>query len=179
MVVNRKKLNKEFIQNNPKLSGNKCYQYARIHGFGINKSNFYKLFREIKNLPQPSKEKQLQSIPTKYKTEKHKQEIKEIKKTKELKEIRIKKIRKIKIDKKRIPFPRKVGTYGIVEIHDKKKKESKWIKFYDQQDLDRQLDIIDESDEKKGFGIIAYEFIYHGQRKLTEFIDEEFRELLA
>jgi len=165
----RKQQNKQFIQNNPKFSGNQCYKYAKTHGFGIDKSNFYKLFREIKNLPQPSKEKQLQSIPTKYKTEKHKQEIKEIKKTKE-----IKKIKKIKIIRKKIPFPRKDGIYGVVEIHDKKRKSSKWIKYYNQQDLDRQLDIIDESDEKKGFGTIPYEFIYHGQRKLTEFIDKEF-----
>lgn len=148
---------KELIVKNPTLSGNKIYQESKKKGFGIRKTDFYDLFREVKKLPETTLEKRTKSIPTIYK--------------------KAHPLPKIKIPKT-IEIPTKKGNYGVVELHDEQTKTSKWIKYKNKKDLDRQVDIIDESDQKTGAGRIGYKFKYHGVRSLTEFIDQEFEQYL-
>lgn len=180
--MNRKEKIIDYIQKHPDLSGNQIYIYSKDNGFGINKQEFYKLFRESKQLPKPTKEKKLKSIPKKHRTEQQKETLKEIKKEKK----ELEKIEKISKRKTPIKFPTKDGIYGIVEVKtknskrkdDKNYKASRWIKYTDQADLQRQLDILDESDKKRGYSKPKYELKFRGFRKLTEFIDEEFMEII-
>lgn len=147
----------DLINKNPNLSGNKIYQESKKKGFGIRKGDFYDLFRETKKLPEPTLEKRTKAIPIKYK------------KAHPLPKIKIPKV---------VEIPTKKGNYGVVELHDKNTKTSKWIKYKNKADLDRQIDIVDESDQKSGLGRVNYQFKYHGVRSLTEFIDQEFAQYL-
>lgn len=74
-MVDRKQLNKELILKNPNLSGNEIYEKSKALGFGIRKTEFYKLHREGKNLPEPSKAKKELSTPIKHRTTKQKASI--------------------------------------------------------------------------------------------------------
>jgi len=66
-MKDRKELVREFILNNPSLSGNEAYKKTVDKGFGIRKTDFYKEFRKIKGLSEPSVQKREKSVPTKYK----------------------------------------------------------------------------------------------------------------
>jgi len=77
MTDKRKKL-VELIKNNPKLSGNKLYEKSKKLGISIRKTDFYSVIRDVRNLPEPSKEKKKKSVPKKFITE-IKKDIKEIK----------------------------------------------------------------------------------------------------
>lgn len=148
---------KELIKKNPTLSGNKVYQLSKEKGFGIRKTDFYDLFRETKNLPEPTLQERSKAIPKKYKAKNP--------------------YAKIKVPKK-VYIPKKKGNYGVVELYDKESDTSKWIKYRNRTDLDRQIDIIDESDQAEGLGRVGYSFIYHGVRTLTEFLDDQFIQFL-
>jgi len=66
MVKTRKERILDYIEANPNLSGSKVLEYAKDNGFGIRKQEFYKLYRDYKKLPEPTKEKKQKSIPIKY-----------------------------------------------------------------------------------------------------------------
>jgi len=66
MVKTRKERILDYIEANPNLSGLKVLEYAKDNGFGIRKQEFYKLYRDYKKLPEPTKEKKLKSTPIKY-----------------------------------------------------------------------------------------------------------------
>lgn len=57
---------REFIQNNPSLSGNKTLDELKRVGLGIRRTNFLEIFRKEKSLPQPTKAKREASIPIKF-----------------------------------------------------------------------------------------------------------------
>jgi len=76
MTDNNKPL-KEFILKHPKESGNWIYQESKKVGLGIRKQNFYGVLRETRNLPKPSTEKKVKSIPIKYRKVESKIKIKE------------------------------------------------------------------------------------------------------
>jgi len=118
MTIDREKKCKELIKNNPNLSGNKIYEQSKIKGFGIQKSKFYELVREVRNLPEPSEIKKEKSIPIKYRLP-HFPEL----------------------DK--IPIPKKRGSYGIVEVIEDE-DTSYWIKYKNKKDLIKQFKIIKE-----------------------------------
>ena len=65
MSENNKPL-KEFILKYPKESGNWIYQESKKAGLGIRKTDFYEIFRDIRDLPEPTIEKKERSIPIKY-----------------------------------------------------------------------------------------------------------------
>lgn len=105
-MTDKEKVIKEIILKNPNLSGNKIYEITKAKGVGIRKTDFYKLFRETKNLPEPSITKREQSIPIKYKVAKPK--------------VAKPKIAKTKVQKKIIPFAEtKFGkiTKGLQDGH--------------------------------------------------------------
>ncbi len=68
MTDKDKKINeiKEFIKSNPNLSGNDILDKLKSKGLGIRRSDFYKIRREVKNLPEPTKAKREASIPIKH-----------------------------------------------------------------------------------------------------------------
>ena len=57
---------REFIRNNPSLSGNKTLNELKKVGLGIRKTVFLEIFRKEKSLPQPTKAKREASIPIKF-----------------------------------------------------------------------------------------------------------------
>ena len=146
-MPDKKELIKEVILNNPNLSGNKVYEITKKRGIGIRKTDFYTLFRETKDLSEPTIEKRERSIPIRHRV--IKPEIKEPSK---------------------IPFPDKEGQYGISEIYDKDSKDSYWIKYETKKDFDDQLDILKEKYQIKNMSIT-----FHGFNSYEEFIDEEFK----
>jgi len=77
-MPDKKKLIKEFILNNPSLSATKTLKDLQVKGLGIRKTDFLALFREVKNLPEPSITKREASVPIKYKVVKPKPKPKKI-----------------------------------------------------------------------------------------------------
>ena len=144
-MTDKNVLVKEFIENRPNLSGNKIYNEIKGKEFSIRKTEFYSLLRELRNLPEPSKEKKEQSIPIKYKIEPP----------------TIKKAPKLK----------KEGQYGLVEVIDVK-NNSYWIKYDNEKSYERQLEKIKQKYPK------IKRIKFHGFKDYTEFIDQEFQELL-
>lgn len=150
------KLNKEFIRNNPNLSGSECYKQIRERGYGIRKTDFYSIFREIRQLPEPTKEKKEKAIPIRYRKPEVKPEPSRI-------------IRKV-------PVPKKKGEYGIFEIVNKKTKKSYWIKYKSEKNFKRQFDKIRTSDSE-GFALSNVRMYFRGFGMYQEFIDKKFMEL--
>lgn len=101
----------KIISENPGKSGNELYKLSVKQGFGINKSKFYKLLRDVRKLPEPSKEKKEQSIPIKYR----KKPVRDLG-LKEIKEIKLEHGQEININQ--VPIPIKKGKYVeiVVEI---------------------------------------------------------------
>lgn len=149
MSINRKQLIIDLINEKPNASGNKIYQESKSEGFGIKKQDFYKLFRDVKDLPEPTQEKREASIPIKYR------------------------VPEVKIDVGKIKFPKKEGQYGIAEVFDPNTEQTYWIKFKNKKDLERQKDIIRQTYGPKNLTIVS-----HGVRSYGSFIDSEFKELL-
>ena len=65
-MTDKKEKIREFIQNNPSLSGNETLNELKKLGLGIRKTNFLEIYRNEKKLPEPSKVKREASIPIKY-----------------------------------------------------------------------------------------------------------------
>ena len=110
-MTEKDKLIKELILNNPKVSATNLYD-TKIKGnktLGKRKSDFLKIVREVRKLPEPSKQKREQSIPIKHRIKrkprkreikpKEPKEPKEPKKFKDLTDKEIKEIVKTKQEK--------------------------------------------------------------------------------
>ena len=150
-MKDKKELIKEVILNNPNLSGNKIYEITKKKGIGIRKKDYYSLFRETRELPEPIIEKREKSIPIKYRVIKPK-------------------VIKLKI-------PKKEGIYGIVEIDGidiNGNPITKWIKYTNQKDYDEQLALV-----KEKYQIVKMNIIFHGFNKYAEFVEKEFKEQLT
>lgn len=93
-MPDKKILLKEFILKNPNLSGNKIYTKIKGTPLATRKTDFYKIFREVKNLIEPDIAKKEKSIPIKYRTQ--------IQKRKIQKRVKIKP--KIKVKPITVPF---------------------------------------------------------------------------
>ena len=63
---------KELTLNNPNLSTNSLIEIAKKEGFSIRKTDFLKVVRETRNLPEPSQIKREKSVPIKYRITKEK-----------------------------------------------------------------------------------------------------------
>jgi len=149
-MKDKKELIKEVILKNPNLSGNEIYDITKKEGIGIRKTDFYGLFREVRELPEPTIEKREKSIPIKH--------------------------RVIKPEVIKVKFPKKEGQYGIVEIDGtdiEGKPITKWIKYTNQKEYDEQLALV-----KEKYQIVSMNVIFHGFYKYTEFVVKEFREQL-
>lgn len=120
MTIDRQEKCKELIKNNPTLSGNKIYEQSKKKGFGISKSKFYELIREVRHLPEPTEEKKERSIPIKYKFP----------------------------ELEKLPIPKR-GYYGVVEIIDKDENFSYWIKYKNRKNLKKQFKKIKKSYKPK------------------------------
>jgi len=150
MSENNKPL-KEFILKYPKESGNWIYQESKKAGLGIRKTDFYGVLREVRDLPEPTIEKREKSIPIKH--------------------------RVIKPEVIEVKIPKKEGQYGIVEIDGidiDGNPITKWIKYTNQKDYDKQLALV-----KEKYQIIKMNIIFHGFNKYAEFVEKEFKELLT
>jgi len=66
IMVDKKEKVREFIRNNPSLSGNETLTKLKKLGLGIRKTEFLKIFRNEKKLPEPTKQKREVSIPKKF-----------------------------------------------------------------------------------------------------------------
>lgn len=163
----------DYIHSHPEKSGNQIYIYSKVHGFGINKQKFYQIYRQEK----------IQPISVSIKKKK---------------KIIIKKVSKKRIIQKKLPIPKLVEKdkilsdklrglieypedpeleYGLIEVYDKTKKESYWIKYHDKDHLDWQIDKLEASDKRKGFSP-DFDFIVHGLQPYSPFITPEFREMM-
>ena len=69
-MTDKKELIKELIQKNPNLSGNEIYSNIKGTVLGIRRQTFQEIFRETKNLPEPTIKKREASIPKIFKTPK-------------------------------------------------------------------------------------------------------------
>jgi len=67
----------------------------------------------------------------------------------------------------------KKGTYGIAEVKNKSTDTSYWIKYDDNSSFRKQLDKI-----KQEYGD-DIEIEFHGTKKYSSFIAQEFRDLLS
>ena len=166
-----------YIKSHPEKSGNQIYIYAKVHGFGINKQRFYQIYRQEKIQPKVKpKDKKIV-----IKTVQDKRIIK--KKTVQKKIIPAKQlVEKDKLLSEKltdlIEYPEDPDyEYGLIEIYDKTKKESHWIKYHDKAHLDWQIDRLEASDKKKGYSP-DYSFIYHGLKSYTPFISPEFEKIM-
>ena len=65
-MVDKEQKIREFIRNNPSLSGNETLKELQDLGLGIRKTNFLEIFRNEKSLPEPSVQKREASIPKKF-----------------------------------------------------------------------------------------------------------------
>lgn len=163
----------QYIKNHPEKSRNQIYLYSKAHGFGIAKQKFYEIYRKEK----------IQSVA-----------IKQVKKVKTVKIVKKRKVQrkiikeKVVLDQKDKLLSEKLidlieypddpdAEYGLIEVYDKVKKESYWIKYKDKASLDWQIDKLEASDKKKGFSP-DFDFIYHGLKTYTPFITPEFEAML-
>jgi len=153
-MVEREKENIKLIFNNPGLSGNEIYKKAKSQGFGIKKQKFYEIFRTVRKLPEPTKEEKRKTTPIRYR--------KPVKPTEPIS----------KIDD--LPMPKKEGSYGIVEFDVKDSDEIFYVKYDTKKSLKDQVDNL-----KKKYKLKIKNIIFHGFGSYSEFIDKEFRDLLA
>lgn len=89
-MTEKDKLIKELIINNPKVSANKLY-LDNVKGsktLGKRKSDFLKIVREVRKLPEPTIEKKEKSIPIKHRPAKRKPKKRVIAKPKEKIEVK-------------------------------------------------------------------------------------------
>lgn len=179
MSKNRIELVITYIKSHPEKSGNQIYIYSKAHGFGINKQKFYQIYREEKIQPTIIKK----IVKKKVKTKKV---IKKIKITVQKKlpvKVKYKNLHeKDKILSRKltglIEYPEDPNLeYGLIEVYDKVKKESYWIKYHDKAHLDWQIDKLEASDKKKGFSP-DFDFIVHGLQTYTPFISPEFAKIM-
>ena len=159
MSKNRTERIIQYIRSHPELSGNQIYIYAKVHGFGIKKQTFYQIYRQEKIQPKIKPEVKPKVIPEKIVIKK-----KVIKKTIQ-KKIIPELVQKDKLLSKKltdlIEYPEDPNVeYGLIEVYDKKQKESYWIKYKDKAHLDWQIDRLEASDKRKGFSS-DYDFIYN------------------
>lgn len=75
-MVDKKILIKEFIQKNPSLNASDTLRELQLLGLGMRKTNFLKLFRETRKLPEPTIAKREKSIPIKFRPTKRKPSVK-------------------------------------------------------------------------------------------------------
>lgn len=163
----------DYIHAHPELSGNQIYIYSKAHGFGIQKQKFYQIYRQEKIQPTT------------------------IKKVKKVKKVIVRKVPKKLVQKKiiikdlhekdkllsdklfdLIEYPDDPDLeYGLIEVYDKTKKESYWIKYHDKAHLDWQIDKLESSDRQKGYSP-DYQFIYHGLQTYHPFITPEFEKIM-
>lgn len=102
-MVDKEKLNREFLQNNPNLSRKESLEQLQNKGLGIRKTNFLKIFREVRKLPEPSIAKREASIPIKHRTPSQKFKIAQ--RAKPTKPSALPKVKKPTIQKK-LPIPK-------------------------------------------------------------------------
>ena len=139
---------KVIIGNNPSLNSSETLRLIQSEGLGIRKQEFQTLFREQRQLPEPTKEKKEKSVPIKFR----------------------KGIGITPIDKP--DKPKKEGQYGVIEVIDNK-GNSFWIKYQNKKDFNRQLEKI-----KSKYSVKKLKLVSHGFRNYVDFIDKEFREIL-
>lgn len=167
MSKNRTERVIDYINSHLDLSGNKIYNYSKDHGFGINKQRFYQIYNKERAKTKPiSKDIKLElprKVPRKRTVQK-----KIIPKLTEKDKLLTPKF----IDL--IEYPEDENLeYGLIEVYDKKKGESYWIKYRNKSHLDWQIDKLEASDKRKGFSS-DYKFIYHGLKEYTPFFAPEF-----
>ncbi len=98
---------REFIRNNPSLSGNQTLKELQDLGLGIRKTNFLEIFREVRKLPKPTKAKREASIPKKFR--KVKPTVKKVKPTKVITPKPTK-----KLIQKKLPIPFEKTKFGKI-----------------------------------------------------------------
>jgi len=174
-------LRKEFILDNPNLNATETLEKLKKKGLGKRKTDFLKEFREIRKIPEPTKEKKEKSIPKKFrklptKPKKVKPTPKEKKKPKELtdkeKEKQEKEIAEGIEFAQEIDKPKEFGQYGVIEVIDKQ-DNSFWIKYTDDKDFKRQLEKLKPSLQSD-----SITFVNHGFRKYISFIEKDFEKIL-
>lgn len=69
-MTDKKEQIKEFIQKNPNLNATQTLKELQDIDLGMRKTDFLKLFREQKDLPEPTKQKREASIPIKFRVKK-------------------------------------------------------------------------------------------------------------
>lgn len=163
----------DYIHSHPDKSGNQIYIHAKLNGFGINKQKFYQIYRQEKI---QSKDKKIKKdIKTSIKRVQKKTVQKKIIKSKNL-------IEKDKLLSEKltdlIEYPEDPELeYGLIEVYDKTKKESFWIKYHDKGHLDWQIDKLEASGKRKGY-TPDFDFIYHGLQTYNPFITPEFEKIM-
>ena len=168
----------DFIRAHPELSGNQIYLYSVAHGFGIKKQRYYQIYRQEKIQPKtkpiPKTKPKVKKIIKKIIPKKRivrKKIIKEKPKLTEKYKLLSEKLTDL------IEYPEDEYEYGLIEVYDKNKKESFWIKYQDKAHLDWQIDKLEASGKRKGY-TPDYDFIYHGMRSYTPFITPEFEAIM-
>lgn len=126
-MVDKKQQIKEIIQKNPNLSSNDILSIIKGTKLAIRRQTFQEIFREIRNLPEPTIKKREVSIPIKFRTPKTLRKIKEkakerIKQRLKLKEIPKKEVKK-EIEAKEKIKEQKLAKEIAKEIRVKVKKE--------------------------------------------------------
>ena len=115
-MTDKKQLIKEIIQKNPNLSGNEIYFKIKGTELGIRRQTFQEIFRETKNLSEPTIKKRVASIPKIFKTPKTVSaiKVKAKERTKERKKIEVKPTEKIQPIKKKEKIPFEKTKFGKI-----------------------------------------------------------------
>ena len=176
----------QYIKDHPEKSGNQIYLYSKAHGFGIQKQKFYEIYRKEKIQSSGIKKVKKVKVVKRRQVSKSKSFGYDIPKKKTVQRKIIKE--KVVLDQKDKLLSQKLNDlieypddpdaeYGLIEVYDKVKKESYWIKYKDKTGLDWQIDKLEASDKKKGFSP-DFDFIYHGLKTYTPFITPEFEAMM-
>lgn len=148
--------NKYLILSNPNESANKLYNKSKSLGLGMRKTDFLKLVRDLRNIPEKTQQEKEKHVPTKYKT----------------------KPKAIKTDviytNKQIKKKTQYGLSEITAYMDNMEQQTFYIKYKNKKDFNRQLDII-----LQHYKVQSYEITSYGVHYYKPFIDSGFQKTLT
>jgi len=121
-----------YISKHAELSGNQIYEHFKGTKYGIRKTSFYALYRNIRRLPEPTYHKRVVSTRKGYR--------KPIRR--KIKPVKILKPTKPTYQVEIIEPKRGAKYYNVTKYIDTRDKKPYWVKWEDEQALDSGLNAL-------------------------------------